>query len=139
MLPVGALSLGSLLAGTALTNVLLAVTAGEYMTSEELRSCLSAAVIASIVFPFLPPHYGVELTPNSLVVLGNRRREIAWRDIIGLEIRKTAGIRTVIVAVSDGRRIVLRAPMSLLDRRFDHKIQVLTDWWVAGRGGSGGL
>ncbi|MFJ2832199.1 hypothetical protein ACIPC1_32340 [Streptomyces sp. NPDC087263] len=134
-LQVAAPILGGLLAGTALANVLLVVTAGEYMTSGELRSCLSAVVIASLVVPALPSRYGVELTHNWLVVLGNRRREIAWRDIIGLEIRKTAGIRTVIVVVADGRRILLRAPMSLLDRRFDHKAQILTDWWVAGRGG----
>jgi hypothetical protein len=108
------------------------------MTSEEVWSCLSAVVIASVVVPALPSRYGVKLTHNCLVVLGNRRREIAWRDIIGLEIRKAAGIRTVVVAVSDGRRIVLRAPMSLLDRRFDHKVQVLTDRWAAGRGGPDG-
>ncbi|MFC9845549.1 hypothetical protein ACFWFF_08525 [Streptomyces sp. NPDC060223] len=138
VLQIAATTLGGLLAGTALANVLLLVTVGEYMTAEELRLCLSSVVIASVVCPVLPPRFGVELTPNWLVVRGNRRRQIAWRDIIGLEIRKTAGIRTVIVAVSDGRRIVLRAPMSLLDRRFDHKVQVLMDWWVAGRGGPGG-
>jgi hypothetical protein len=109
------------------------------MTSEELRSCLSAAVIASVVVPALPPRYGVELTPNWLVLRGNRRREIAWRDIIGLEIRRTVGIRRVVVSVADGRRIVLRAPMSFLDHRFDHKVQVLMDWWAVGRGGSGGV
>src|SRR5882757_993226 len=95
-LQVAAPVLGGLLAGTVLANVLLVVTAGEYMTSEELRSCLSAVVVASLVVPALPSRYGVELTPNRLVILGNRRREIAWRDVIGLEIRRTAGIRMVI-------------------------------------------
>lgn len=68
-------------------------------------------MIASATFPILPPHHKVELTDSRLVIRGNGRRELEWRDIAGMEIRKTAGIRTVIVPVTDGRRISLRAPM----------------------------
>ncbi|MDW4907556.1 hypothetical protein RB628_19940 [Streptomyces sp. ADMS] len=127
-----------LLVGTALVYVVLEAT-GERMTAGELWSCLSAAVIASVVVPALPPNYGIELTHNRLVLLGNRRREIEWREITGLEIRKTAGIRTIVASVTDGRRIPLRAPMSLLDRNFDHKAQTLTNWWAARRGGPDGV
>ncbi|MEU4272858.1 hypothetical protein [Streptomyces sp. NPDC026092] len=129
-----ALLMGSLLCGTALAYLLVEATGG-HMTEAELRSCLSAAVIASAVFPLLPPHYRVELDDNGLVLHGDGRREIAWRDITSLEIQKTAGIRTVVVHMSGGRQTVLRAPTSFLDSGFDDKVKVLTDWWTAHRGG----
>ncbi|MGW7613492.1 hypothetical protein ACWGKW_40875 [Streptomyces sp. NPDC054766] len=126
--------LGGFLCGTTLAYLLVEATGG-HVTAAELWSCLSAAVVASAVVPALPPHYRVELNDNCLVLRGGGRREIAWRDIIGLEIRKTVGIRTVVVQVSGGRRIPLRAPMSFLDRDFDDKARVLTDWWTIRRGG----
>ncbi|WP_149825551.1 hypothetical protein [Streptomyces tailanensis] len=126
--------LGGLLVGTALVYVLLAVT-GERMTAGELWSCVSAALLANAVLPLLSPSYGVELTDSRLVIRGAGRREIEWRDVTGLEVRRTVGVRTVVVSVSDGRRIPLRAPTSLLDRRFDDRARVLTDWWTARRGG----
>ncbi|MEU1404820.1 hypothetical protein ABZ471_21050 [Streptomyces sp. NPDC005728] len=126
--------LGGLLVGTALAYVLVAATGG-HMTAGELWACVSAAMLASVVVPVLPPHYRVELSDDFLVLRGGGRRDIAWRDIIGLAVRKTAGVRTVVVHVSDGRRIPLRAPVSLLDRRFDDKAQVLMDWWAARRDG----
>ncbi|GAA5702546.1 hypothetical protein [Streptomyces avermitilis] len=133
-LQIAAPILGGLVAGTALAYVLVEATGG-HMTAGELWSWVSATVIASVVVPSLSPRYGVELTHNQLVLLGGGRRKIAWQDIVGMEIRKTAGIRTVVVQVSDGRRTPLRAPMSLLDRGFDDKAQVLTGWWAARRGG----
>lgn len=129
--------LGGLLAGTALVYVLLAAT-GERMTAGELWVCVSAAVVASAALPLLPPSYGVELADSRLVIRGAGRREIEWRDITGLEIRRSVGVRTVVVSVTDGRRIPLRAPMSFLDRRFDDKVKVLTEWWTARRGGPEG-
>ncbi|MEU2281915.1 hypothetical protein ABZ614_08255 [Streptomyces sp. NPDC013178] len=126
--------LGGMLVGTVLAYVLVAVTGGR-MTAGELWACVSAGVFASAVVPALPPHYRVELNDDCLVLLGGGRRDIAWRDIIGLEVRKTAGVRTVVIEVSDGRRIPLRAPMSLLDRGFDDKARILAEWWTARRGG----
>ncbi|MEV6181724.1 hypothetical protein [Streptomyces sp. NPDC052015] len=125
--------LGGGLVGTVLTYVLVAATGGR-MAAGELWTWVSAAMLASVVVLVLSPHYRVELSDNFLILRGGRRRDIAWRDIIGIEVRKTAGVRTVVVHVSDGRRIPLRAPMSLLDRRFDDKAQVLVDWWTARRG-----
>ncbi|MER0429885.1 hypothetical protein ABR748_37805 [Streptomyces microflavus] len=126
--------LGGGLVGTVLAYVLVAAAGGR-MTAGELWTCVSAAMLASVVVPVLPPHYRVELSEDFLVLHGGRHRDIAWRDIIGLEVRKTAGVRTVVVHMSDGRRVPLRAPMSLLDRRFDDKAQVLMDWWTARRVG----
>ncbi|MFD5575209.1 hypothetical protein [Streptomyces cadmiisoli] len=127
--------LGGLLVGTVLAYVLVAASGGR-MTAGELWACVSAAMLASVVVPVLPPHYRVQLSEDFLVLHGGRRRDIAWRDITGVEVRKTAGVRTVVVHMSDGRRIPLRAPMSLLDRRFDDKVQVLMDWWTAHRSGT---
>ncbi|MGW0874478.1 hypothetical protein ACWD3Z_28945 [Streptomyces sp. NPDC002740] len=135
-LQIAAPLLCGLLVGTALAYVLVEATGG-HMTAGELWTCVSAGVIASVVVPVLPPRQGVELAHGRLVLLGGGRREIAWQDIIGMEIRKTLGVRMVVVQVSDGRRTALRAPMSLLDRGFDDKVQVLTDWWTARRGGPG--
>ncbi|MET9622775.1 hypothetical protein ABZZ37_18745 [Streptomyces sp. NPDC006464] len=126
--------LGGGLVGTVLAYVLVPATGGR-MTAGELWTWVSAAMLASVVVPVLSPHYRVELSDDFLVLRGGRRRDIAWRDIIDLEVRKTAGVRTVVVHVSDGRRIPLRVPMSLLDRRFDDKAQVLMDWWTARRVG----
>jgi hypothetical protein len=126
--------LGGMLVGTALAYVLVAATGGR-MTAGELWAFVSAGVFASVVVPAMPPHYSVELYDDCLVLRGGRRRDIPWRDVIGLEVRKTAGVRTVVIRVSDGRRIPLRAPMSLLDRRFDAKAQILMDWWTARGGG----
>lgn len=95
--------LGGLLVGTALVCVLLAVT-GERMTAGELWSCVSAALLASAALPLLSPSYGVELTDSRLVIRGAGRREIEWRDVTGLEVRRTVG-------GPDGRRLgVRRAP-----------------------------
>ncbi|MFJ7062719.1 hypothetical protein ACIQVA_34370 [Streptomyces microflavus] len=138
MVQATAFLLGGFLCGTALAYLLVAATGG-HMTAAELWSCLSAAVVASVLVPALPPHYRVELNDHCLVLRGGGRREIPWRDIIGLEIRKTVGIRMVVVQVSGGRRIPLRAPMSFLDRGFDNKAKVLTDWWGVRRGGPEGV
>ncbi|MEU9671847.1 hypothetical protein AB0E25_41415 [Streptomyces bobili] len=121
------------LVGTALAYVLVVATGGS-MTAGEVWTWVSAAVLASVVVPVLPPHHRVELSDTFLVLHGNRRRNIAWWDITGLQVRKTAGVRTVVVHVSDGRRTTLRAPMSLLDPRFDDKAQALMDCWTARRG-----
>ncbi|MER5720018.1 hypothetical protein [Streptomyces sp. NPDC002132] len=126
--------LGGSLGGTVLGYVLVAAEGG-HMTAGELWTWVANAMLASVVVPALVPQYRVELSDDFLVLRGGGRRDIAWRDIIGIEVRKTAGVRTLVVHVSDGRRIPLRAPMSFLDRRFDDKAQVLMDWWTAHRGG----
>ncbi|WP_328936422.1 hypothetical protein OG288_01410 [Streptomyces tauricus] len=125
--------LGGGLGGTVLAYVLVAAEGGR-MTAGELWMWVSNAVLASVVVPALVPQYRVELSDSFLVLRGGGRRDIAWRDIIGIEVRKTAGVRTLVVYVSDGRRIPLRAPMSFLDSRFNDKAQVLMDWWTARRG-----
>jgi hypothetical protein len=125
--------LGGLLVGTVLAYVLVAAGGGR-MTAGELWTCVSAALLASVVVPVLPPHYRVQLSDDFLVLRGGVRRDIAWRDIVGIEVRNTVGVRTVVVQVSDGRRIPLRAPVSLLDRGFDDKAQVLMDWWTRAPG-----
>ncbi|MFG3268551.1 hypothetical protein [Streptomyces bobili] len=121
------------LVGTAFAYVLVAAT-GSSMTAGELWAYVSAAILASMVVPALPPHYRVEIRGTGLVLHGNRRRNIAWRDITGLQVRKTAGVRMVVVHTVDGRRTTLRAPMSLLDPRFDDKAQALVACWTARRG-----
>ncbi|MFI1442081.1 hypothetical protein [Streptomyces fructofermentans] len=127
--------LGGGLASIVLAYVLVGASGGR-PTSGELWTWVSATLLATVVVPVLPPHHRVELRDDCLVIRGGGRREIAWRDVIGMEVRRTAGVRTVAVHVSDGRLITLRAPMSLLDRGFDDKAQVLMGWWTARRSGA---
>ncbi|MFC8490404.1 hypothetical protein ACFUJU_06295 [Streptomyces sp. NPDC057235] len=126
--------LGGGLVGIASAYVLAAAT-GTRLPVGELWTWVPAAVLAGVVVPVLSPQYRVELGADFLVLHGGRRRDIAWRDVIGLEVRKTVGVRTVVVHVSDGRRTPLRAPMSFPDRRFDDKTRLLVDWWTARPGG----
>ncbi|MEU2284653.1 hypothetical protein ABZ614_22375 [Streptomyces sp. NPDC013178] len=70
----------------------------------------------------------MSLTDEALVLSGDRRRTILRTNIRRLEVQRTLGVSRVAVYTTDGRRTMLRAPMSFLDREFDRKVQILTEW-----------
>lgn len=121
-----------LLAGTALLYGGLSFTA-QPMDLSELGQCVMAAIVASAVVAFLYRRHGVSLTEDALVVLGDRRRQIPWTDILRLEVQRTWGVSRVAVYTADGRRAMLRAPMSLFDGEFDQKAQALIQRWQGSR------
>ncbi|MGW0419986.1 hypothetical protein [Streptomyces sp. NPDC003015] len=121
-----------LLAGTALVYGGLAFTA-QPMGLSELGQCVMAAIVASAVVAFLYRRHGVSLTEDALVVLGDRRRQVLWTDILRLEVQRTWGVSRVAVYTADGRRTMLRAPMSLFDGEFDKKAQALIQRWQGSR------
>lgn len=121
-----------LLAGTALLYGGLAFTA-QPMDLGELGGCVVAAILASAVVAFLYRRHGVSLTDDALVILGDRRRQVPWTDILRLEVQRTWGVSRVAVYTVDGRSAMLRAPMSLFDRDFPHKAQALIQRWQGSR------
>ncbi|MFD3584849.1 hypothetical protein [Streptomyces sp. NPDC058683] len=116
------------LVGTALLYGGLAFTA-QPMELRELGQCLTAAAVAGAVVPFLHRRHGVSLTEDALVVLGERSLRIPWADIRHLEVRRSWGVSHVAVHTADGRRRVLRAPISLLDGEFDRKARIIVERW----------
>ncbi|WP_181804622.1 hypothetical protein [Streptomyces shenzhenensis] len=123
--------LGSLTA-TALLYVGLAFTS-DPMGIGELRQLLLTAVVAGAVVALAYRGHGVSLTEEALVFQGDRRRRIPRTDIIRLEVRRTLGVSRVAVHTVDGRHTMLRAPMSFMDREFDRKAQILSEWSQGGR------
>ncbi|MCJ0869484.1 hypothetical protein [Streptomyces sp. AP-93] len=106
------------------------------MTAAELRDCAYAAgagVVGALVLPRLR---GARLTPEYLAAFtafGQRERRIPWANVLGIDVHRTAGVRSVSVRLVTGECLTLAAPMSFLDRRFDARVTELTDWWESNR------
>ncbi|WP_455356752.1 hypothetical protein [Streptomyces sp. SYSU K217416] len=115
------------LVGSGLVYAAMAATSSP-IQSTELINCLAAAAIATVVTPLLSRRYGVSLTGDVLIVLGDRRSQIPRDAIHGLEVRSTLGVRQVSIILKSGGRTSLRAPMSFADRRFEDKVRILDDW-----------
>ncbi|MGW6790801.1 hypothetical protein [Streptomyces chartreusis] len=121
-----------LLAGTALLYGGLAFTA-QPLTLSELAQCVTAAVVASVVVAFLYRRHGVSLTNDALILLGDRRRQIPWTDILRLEVQRSCGVSRLAIYTTDGRCTMLRAPISLFDGEFDQKAQAVVRQWQGSR------
>jgi len=119
------------LVGSGLVYAASAATSSP-MQPSELIQCLVAAAIATVVIPLLSRRYGVTITRDVLIVLGDRRSQIAREDVHGIEVRSTLGVRQVSIILKSGGRASLRAPMSLADRRFEEKVRILDDWCSEG-------
>jgi hypothetical protein len=123
--------LGCLIA-TALVYLGLAAS-GDPMSTGELEPFLWATPLSCAVAALTTRGYGVILTDEALVLIGDRRRRIVRTAILRLEVQRTLGVSRVAVYTTDGRRTMLRAPMSFLDREFDRKVQIITEWWQGSR------
>ncbi|MFS8199925.1 hypothetical protein ACLVWQ_14710 [Streptomyces sp. CWNU-52B] len=73
------------------------------------------------------------MTEDALIVHNDRRQHIPWSDIVRLEVQRTFGVSRVAVYTKDGRRTMLRAPMSFIDKQFDKKAELLIRQWTAKR------
>ncbi|MEU2432523.1 hypothetical protein ABZ611_23995 [Streptomyces sp. NPDC007861] len=129
-----------LVGGVALATGLLCLApawTADPMAAAELRACAfagGAGVIGALV---RSPHgAGARLTLEHLVIVSSfgRRRRIRWADVSRIDVRRTAGVRQVSVSLVTGERLVLAAPMSFLDPRFDARVGELTDRWHRHRG-----
>ncbi|MER5517262.1 hypothetical protein [Streptomyces sp. NPDC002763] len=99
------------------------------LTRGELMQCLSGAVVASLAVVLLNRHYGVMLTESDLLLQGDRRQRVSWADVQRIEVASILGVRSVAVHTKYGHRKTLRAPISLLGRKFDEKVAVVLDRW----------
>lgn len=119
------------LVGTGLVYAATAATSSP-MQPTELMQCLVAAAIATVAIPLLSRRYGVAITQDALIVLGDRRSRIPREAVRGIDVRSTLGVRQVSIILKSGERASLRAPMSLADRRFEDKVRILDDWCSEG-------
>lgn len=101
----------------------------------ELGQMLLAATAACTVVASTAKGYGVSLTEEALVLGGVRHRTILRASIHRLEVQRSLGVSRIAVYTADGRRTMLRAPMSFLDREFEDKARVITEWWQGGSQG----
>ncbi|MEZ0096255.1 hypothetical protein [Streptacidiphilus sp. EB129] len=97
------------------------------------RQLLIASISAALLNLVASRNYGVTVTPQAAIVHNARRRLINWVDIQGVEVEDFIGSRTIVLIDTTAKRIRLRAPLSLLDDRFDEKRQVIEACWRAHR------
>lgn len=116
------------LTATVLLYTGLAVS-GDAMAVGELTQILLTALVSCVVVALTARGQGVSLTEEALVFRGDRRPPIPRAAILRLEIQRSLGVGRVVLYTAGGRRTVLRAPMSFLDREFDRKAQIITEWW----------
>ncbi|MFJ4619510.1 hypothetical protein [Streptomyces sp. NPDC088812] len=121
------------LPASLLLTVVLIAFQGERASAAELWQWTSGALIAVVAVTFLPGSDRVTLTPDALVVVGLRRRRIPWAHILRLEVRRSLGVRQVIVWTVDGRGTTLQAPTSPGDPEFEAKVRTLVEWWEVRR------
>ncbi|MFE4965671.1 hypothetical protein [Streptomyces sp. NPDC056660] len=116
------------LTATAVVHCGLAFTE-QPPTRGELAQCLSGAVVAGPAVVLLNRRYGVTLTESDLFLQGDHRQRVPWADVQRIEVAGVLGVRSVAVHTKSGRRKILRAPISLFDRKFDEKVAVVLDHW----------
>jgi hypothetical protein len=83
--------------------------------------------------------WGVDLTPESVILRGFRRRSIPWQQVQAIIRYEMLGQRTVRLILENGRPVTLRAPKSDLGLgrgAFERDFERLGQWWLAHRGES---
>ena len=82
---------------------------------------------------------GVDLTDESAVLVGFRRRTIAWRDVHAVVRTRRTGWVVQLVPAS-GRPVTLRAPTTLWwglgTDAYEWDLHRIEQWWIAHRGPS---
>jgi hypothetical protein len=83
--------------------------------------------------------WGVDLTPESAVLRGVRRRSIPWREVQAIVPYEHGGSRLVRLIPQNGKPVTLRAPRSwwrLGGAAYERDFHRIDQWWLAHRGGS---
>ncbi|MEO3974900.1 hypothetical protein [Streptomyces sp. CAU 1734] len=123
----------SVLPAALLLRAVLLVT-GEPVSAAGFRDSLGIFAAAALGCLLLPRPRAVTASPRGIVFGKGGRGRAEWGEVIGIGVRRRAGIRTVLLSLRDGRRITLRAPISFLDRRFDGSVAELRARWRNHRG-----
>jgi hypothetical protein len=106
---------------------------GSSMSASEFRQGLEGAFLAAVVCGIIGPEDYIALTPEALVIHRFGKRVIEWREIADISVVNNFGIRSVVVRKANGKRVGLRVPVSLLDRRFDEKVRAMRAFWLGRR------
>jgi hypothetical protein len=96
-------------------------------------SLLAAFVVVGLL---LSAWFGVTLTPEGAHVHNVRRRFVPWSAVQDVSVGDWGLGRAVSLREVD-RSTRLRAPVTAFlqrDRRFEQKVEVIHEWWVAHRG-----
>jgi hypothetical protein len=122
--------LGGSIVALAIVYILI-VTDGGAPSTAEMKDALVFLSTATLTSLFLSPAHGITLTPESAIIHQGRVRKMDWRGVAGISIEKEFGCRIVVIWCHDGQRVSLRAPTSLLDRKFDEKVKIIRAYWQA--------
>ncbi|WP_159042967.1 MULTISPECIES: hypothetical protein [unclassified Streptomyces] len=109
---------------------------GDPMTEEELRSCAYAACAAIAFAVIWPRTRGVRLSPEGLEtfkIFDRRSRFTPWKEVAGIDVRRTAGVSRVIIYLTSGESVALDAPVSFIDPKFNDKVAALNSYWCTYR------
>jgi hypothetical protein len=83
--------------------------------------------------------FGIDLTRESAVVRGLRRRSIPWPDVQAVLLHDQRGAGRVSLVLEGGERVTLRAPTTFLGlggARYERDFHRIGQWWLAHRGES---
>jgi hypothetical protein len=67
------------------------------------------------------------LAPDGVTVHGVRRKVIRWSEVASIDVETVMYTRIIVLVMTDRKRVRLPAPASLLDRRFDEKLQFIRE------------
>jgi hypothetical protein len=90
-----------------------------------------------VVGTALDAWFGITLTTEAAVVQNLRRHRVAWSAVLAVIEEPRLGSRRVVLWTEGGRRIVLRAPVTVLPgigrRRFERDLDTIFLWWITHR------
>jgi hypothetical protein len=117
-----------LLLGLAGAYVMIVADGGQVLAAD-VRSGLVLVVVGTLTSLVGNPPYGVTLTAESAIVRQWRVRVLDWRSVAGITVERRFGYRVVDFWGPGGHLARLYAPVSMLDDRFDEKVEVIRACW----------
>jgi hypothetical protein len=83
--------------------------------------------------------FGVDLTRESAIVRGVRRRSVPWQEVQAVVRYPPSGAKVVRLILESGESVMLRAPTSswgLGGAEYERNVHRIEQWWLAHRGES---
>jgi hypothetical protein len=70
------------------------------------------------------------VTPDGITIHGVQGKMVRWADVVSIDVENFMYERTVVLVMANCKRVRLPAPTSLLDRRFDEKLQFIRETYA---------
>lgn len=131
------------------TTILLLVTGGGWaaltalnLTGNRPWPTLGFVAIGCLYLPLVWTlrTFGIDLTPESAIVRGFRRRRVPWRRVQAVVGRTNPnGTSAVWLALENGQSVTLPYPATLFraeNAQFENDFHRIDRWWLAHRGDS---